>query len=54
VSSYSHHMSPRLSGYSVHNISSYGERLLILTQCVLESLIQGLMVNALHTWRSLW
>ena len=33
VSSYSHHMSPRLSGYSVHNISSFG-KVLNLTQCV--------------------
>ena len=33
VSSYSHHMSPRLSGDSVHNISSFG-KVLCLTQCV--------------------
>ena len=30
MSSHSHHMSPRLSGYSVHNISSSG-KVLVLT-----------------------
>ena len=33
VSGHSHHMSPGLSGYSVHNISSFG-KVLYLTQCV--------------------
>ena len=33
VSGYSHHMSPGLSSYSVHNIRSFG-KVLYLTQCV--------------------
>ena len=33
VSSYLHHIGPRLSGYSVHNIYSFG-KVLNLTQCV--------------------
>ena len=33
VSGYLHHIGPGLSGYSVHNISSFG-KVLNLTQCV--------------------
>ena len=40
MSSYLHHIGPRLSSYSVHNIYSYG-KVLNLTQCVLVSLKWG-------------
>jgi len=53
VSSYLHHIGPKLSCYSVHNIYSSGKAL-YLTQCVIVSPTWGLRVKALKTQHSLW